>query len=79
MITTAPTGYAPREFSARTFHDAVPQFRDGADTPRAYLERCLETIAEREAVEIAQGLTRKIVESCLEHGDLLPPALTISR
>ncbi len=28
-----------------------------------------------EAVEIAQGLTRKIVESCLEHGDRLPPAL----
>ncbi|MEN6406948.1 MAG: type II toxin-antitoxin system HicB family antitoxin [Thermoguttaceae bacterium] len=28
-----------------------------------------------EAVEIAQGLTRKIAESCLEHGDSLPPAL----
>ncbi len=28
-----------------------------------------------EAAEIAQGLTRKIVESCLEHGDPLPPAL----
>jgi predicted RNase H-like HicB family nuclease len=28
-----------------------------------------------EAVEIAQGLTRKIVESCLEHNDPLPPAL----
>ncbi len=28
-----------------------------------------------EAVEIAQGLTRKIVESCLEHGDPLPGAL----
>ena len=28
-----------------------------------------------EAVEIAQGLTRKIVESCLEHDDPLPPAL----
>jgi len=28
-----------------------------------------------EAVEIAQGLTRKIVESCIEHGDSLPPAL----
>jgi hypothetical protein len=28
-----------------------------------------------EAVEIAQGLTPKIVESCLEHGDPLPPAL----
>lgn len=28
-----------------------------------------------EAAEIAQGLVRKIVESCLEHGDPLPPAL----
>lgn len=28
-----------------------------------------------EAVEIAQGLTRKIVESCLDHGDPLPKAL----
>jgi predicted RNase H-like HicB family nuclease len=28
-----------------------------------------------EAVEIAQGLTRKVVESCIEHGDPLPPAL----
>jgi antitoxin HicB len=26
-----------------------------------------------ETVEIAQGLARKIVESCLEHGDPLPP------
>jgi len=29
-----------------------------------------------EVVEIAQGIVRKIVESCLEHGDPLPPALT---
>ncbi len=28
-----------------------------------------------EAVEIAQGLTRKIVESCIEHGDPVPEAL----
>ncbi len=28
-----------------------------------------------ETVEIAQGLARKIVESCLEHGDPVPPAL----
>ena len=29
-----------------------------------------------ETVEIAQGLVRKIAESCLDHGDPLPPALT---
>jgi len=28
-----------------------------------------------EAVDFAQGLTRKIVESCIEHGDPLPSAL----
>jgi antitoxin HicB len=28
-----------------------------------------------ETVEIAQGLARKILESCLEHGDSVPPAL----
>ena len=29
-----------------------------------------------EAVEIAQGLVRKIAESCIDHGDPLPSALT---
>ena len=29
-----------------------------------------------EAVEIAQGLARRIAESCLDHGDPLPPALS---
>lgn len=28
-----------------------------------------------EVTEIAQGLARKIDESCLDHGDPLPPAL----
>jgi len=32
-----------------------------------------------EAVETAQGLTRKTVESCHEHGDPLPPALATLR
>lgn len=31
-----------------------------------------------EAVEIAQSLGRKIVESCLEHGDPLPPVFARS-
>ncbi|MDP6876694.1 MAG: amidase [Alphaproteobacteria bacterium] len=41
--------YDPREQRSLTFHDAVPSFRDGGDTPRAYLERCLETITRHEA------------------------------
>jgi Asp-tRNA(Asn)/Glu-tRNA(Gln) amidotransferase A subunit family amidase len=46
----AAEGYDPREFKALTFHDATDGFHDGCDTPRAYLERCLETIEEREPV-----------------------------
>ena len=32
-----------------------------------------------EAAEIAQGLVRKIAESCIEHGDPLPRALATFR
>ena len=39
--------YDPAIFRPLTFHDAVPGFADN-DTPRAYLERCLEVIAARE-------------------------------
>jgi Asp-tRNA(Asn)/Glu-tRNA(Gln) amidotransferase A subunit family amidase len=48
MSKSRAGGYDPRTFNALTFHDATVRFRDGADSPRAYLERCLETIAERE-------------------------------
>src|SRR5262249_34149616 len=44
------TTYDPRTFRALTFHDAVAGVRSGADTPRAYLERCLETIEKRDPV-----------------------------
>ena len=44
------TGYDPAGFLPLTFHDAVPRFQAGSDTPRAYLERCLEVIAAREPV-----------------------------
>lgn len=47
---TKADSYDPRQFKALTFFDATPKFRDGSDTPRAYLERCLETIAAREPV-----------------------------
>ena len=40
--------YDPTDTKLLTFHDHVPRFVDGSDTPRAYLERCLETIDERE-------------------------------
>jgi Asp-tRNA(Asn)/Glu-tRNA(Gln) amidotransferase A subunit family amidase len=37
-------------YTPLTFHDAARRFTDGNDSPRAYLERCLETIAQREPV-----------------------------
>lgn len=40
--------YDPETFRALTFHDAVSGFAAGEDTPRAYLERCLEVIERRE-------------------------------
>lgn len=41
---------AYKDFKPLTFHDATQRFADGSDTPRAYLERCLETVAAREPV-----------------------------
>ena len=38
------------DYTPLTFYDAARRFTDGNDSPRAYLERCLETIAEREPV-----------------------------
>ncbi len=40
--------YDPSRYRALTFHDATPGFHDGTDSPRAYLERCLEVVAAKE-------------------------------
>ena len=40
--------YHPRAFHGETWHAARAGFTAGGDTPRAYLERCLGIIAERE-------------------------------
>jgi Asp-tRNA(Asn)/Glu-tRNA(Gln) amidotransferase A subunit family amidase len=37
--------YHPSNFKALTFHDHVSRFREGRETPRDYLERCLARIA----------------------------------
>jgi Asp-tRNA(Asn)/Glu-tRNA(Gln) amidotransferase A subunit family amidase len=50
MASATGGAYSPRDFRGLTFHDAARRFTEGADTPRAYLERCLATIAEREPV-----------------------------
>lgn len=41
--------YDPKSANLLSFYDAVPVFLDGTDTPRAYLERCIETIEARES------------------------------
>jgi Asp-tRNA(Asn)/Glu-tRNA(Gln) amidotransferase A subunit family amidase len=46
--TAAKPGYDPKTFRPLTFHDAVPGFVEGNGDPRAYLERCIETIEARE-------------------------------
>ena len=50
MDTPARQAYDPRTCTMLTFHDATAKFRDGNDSPRAYLERCIETITAREPV-----------------------------
>lgn len=40
--------YDPMRTRLRSFHDHLQAFRDGSDTPRAYLERCLDEIDKRE-------------------------------
>ncbi len=50
MTAATATAYSARTFRALTWHDHLPALRDGTETPRAYLERCLETIAAREPV-----------------------------
>jgi Asp-tRNA(Asn)/Glu-tRNA(Gln) amidotransferase A subunit family amidase len=44
-----PSVYEPSSVKLNTFHDKLPDFIEGTDTPRDYLERCIETIKVREA------------------------------
>lgn len=46
---STPGNYDAKEVRLLSWHDSIPAFRDGSDSPRAYLERCLETISAREA------------------------------
>lgn len=40
--------YDPQTTRLCSFHDHLPAFRNGSDTPRSYLERCLTVIESRE-------------------------------
>jgi Asp-tRNA(Asn)/Glu-tRNA(Gln) amidotransferase A subunit family amidase len=53
-MTHAPAGrYDPVTHRMLSFHDAIATFRDGGDTPRAYLDRCIERIAALEPAVMA--------------------------
>jgi Asp-tRNA(Asn)/Glu-tRNA(Gln) amidotransferase A subunit family amidase len=45
----SPLTFDPVRNDLPCFANAAPRFRDGSDTPRAFLERCLERIAAHEA------------------------------
>lgn len=49
MAESANGNYDIHTFRAQTFFDKTSSFASGADDPRAYLERCLDVINERES------------------------------
>jgi Asp-tRNA(Asn)/Glu-tRNA(Gln) amidotransferase A subunit family amidase len=60
--------YDPRSHILLRFHDAAAAFRDGSDTPRAYLERCLAVIERREGEVMAfafldRGVARQAADA----------------
>ncbi len=70
------SSYSPETFRPLPFHDAVPRFQDGSDTPRAYLECSLEVIADREpavtstswkCLALRCGNTQQAAEGYLHH------------
>lgn len=50
MLDGTEERYDPRTFEGLKFEKARRAMADGSDTPRAYLERCLETVEAREPV-----------------------------
>jgi Asp-tRNA(Asn)/Glu-tRNA(Gln) amidotransferase A subunit family amidase len=54
MPDYSPAGiYDPATHRMLSFHDDVAKFHDGSDTPRAYLERCIERIEVLEPAVMA--------------------------
>jgi Asp-tRNA(Asn)/Glu-tRNA(Gln) amidotransferase A subunit family amidase len=54
MDSQAPADrYDPATHRMLSFHDAVAKFRSGSDSPRAYLERCIERIEALDSAVMA--------------------------
>ena len=49
-LENLPRNYHPASYRMRSFHNLRESFLDGTDSPRDYLERCLECIESREPV-----------------------------
>jgi Asp-tRNA(Asn)/Glu-tRNA(Gln) amidotransferase A subunit family amidase len=49
-LETPMSAYDPEAYRGLTFHDRLSAFREGKDSPRAYLDRCLAVVAEHEPV-----------------------------
>ena len=70
--------YDPDNACLPSFHDAVQRFLDGNDTPRAYLERCINEIEAREEEIRAfvtlniEGARRAADDSTLRYKDGRP-------
>ena len=53
MSPNSVPSYDPTTWRLKTFFEAVVEFLDGSDSPRDYLERCLERIARCESEVMA--------------------------
>ena len=53
MSPNSAPSYDPTTWQLKTFFDAIVEFLEGSDSPRGYLERCLEEIARRESEVMA--------------------------
>ena len=61
------TLYDPKTFKAPSFFDHRPAFEAGTDTPRAYLERCLEVVdAREEVVQAFAALNRETARAAAD-------------
>ncbi|MEK9672273.1 MAG: amidase [Rhodospirillaceae bacterium] len=67
MDAPAKTPYDPRTFRALTYCDLADDFRSGKDSPRDFVERCLETVKEREpAVKAFASLNEDAVRQAAD-------------
>lgn len=66
----AAAGYDPKTYRGLEFYSRLPAFRSGEDSPRAYLERCLEAVAAKEpVVQAFANLNEKTAREAADASD----------